>query len=57
MSIKASEAKAMWLEIMVTILTVIEFLNMLRGYACYFQDYLKPDEQEEMTENAKRMFS
>jgi uncharacterized protein YdaL len=47
----------MWLEISVTCLVVIEFLNMIRGYARYFKDYIEQEPEEEMSESAKRMFS
>jgi hypothetical protein len=30
---------------------------MLRGYACYFKDYLEEEKEEEMSPEAKRMFN
>jgi uncharacterized protein YdaL len=47
----------MWLEITLTCLTVIEFLNMVRGYAVYFKEWIEQPQEEEMSESAKRMFS
>jgi hypothetical protein len=32
-------------------------MNTLIGFAKYYKDYLEVEEEEEMTEDAKRMFS
>jgi hypothetical protein len=47
----------MWLEICLTIVAVAQVCNLLVGFARYHKDYQVEDEEEEMSEEVKRMFS
>jgi hypothetical protein len=47
----------MWLEICLTIVAFSQVMNMLIGFAKYYKDYIVVEEEEEMTEEAKRMFN
>jgi hypothetical protein len=47
----------MWLEICLTIVAMAQVMNLFVGLAKYYKDYLEVEEDEEMSEEAKRMFS
>jgi hypothetical protein len=47
----------MWLEICMTIVAFSQIMNVMVALAKYYKDYLEIEEEEEMTEDAKRMFS
>jgi hypothetical protein len=47
----------MWIEISLTIIAVAQVMNVLIGFAKYFKDYLEEEEEEPMSEEAKRMFN
>jgi hypothetical protein len=47
----------MWIEICLTVVAFSQVMNMLIGFAKYFKDYLEEEEEEPMSEEAKRMFN
>jgi hypothetical protein len=47
----------MWLEICLTVVACAQMMNVLIALAKYYKDYLEIEEEEEMTEEAKRMFN
>jgi hypothetical protein len=47
----------MWHEICVTIITVVLVMDLFLNLAKYYKDYLEVEAEEEMTEEAKRMFN
>jgi hypothetical protein len=47
----------MWLEICLTVVAFSQVMNVLIALSKYYKDYLEEEEDEPMSEEAKRMFN
>jgi hypothetical protein len=47
----------MWLEICLTVVALAQVMNVMVSLAVYYKNFVEEEQEEEMSEEAKRMFN